>query len=269
MMTRRELIDRVTSRMRARGGDGRVEASLCFLRAILAGVGDDAPVPNEALARVQEFLRIDDEGDELLDSEPPPPAPARRSGRISTAPPMRMTRILFLGRNDAVRLPMLDAVATARFAGIAEVRSAAIAPVTADARVIKVLRHAGIETEHLAARTVSVDDLSWADLVITVSGSREDWERFIPRSMSHDHHPIPDPELDAIPVDADPLDALRYTLRMVERVIGQVRPARPSRFPPPAALPPSDGRLRAANPLRPSSARLPALARIDTEKDRS
>ncbi len=236
MPTRRELIDRVTMRMRARGGEGRVESSLCFLRALLVGVADDAPVPAAVLSRVGEFLRIeeDDLEDGELEAPPPPSNPIRRSSmRISTAPPARMTRVLFLGRGDAARLPMLDAVATARYAGIAEVRSASIAPAAIDARAIKVLRHAGIETDHLVSRTVSVDDLSWADLVVTASGTREDWERFIPRSMAHQHHPVPDPELGLADPAADVHDSLRYTLRMVEKVIAAVKPVRPSRFPPP------------------------------------
>jgi protein-tyrosine-phosphatase len=235
MPTRRELIERVTMRMRARGGEGRVESSLCFLRALLVGVAEDAPVPAAVLSRVGEFLRIEEDDLEDVELEPPPPSnPVRRSSmRISTAPPARMIRVLFLGRGDSARLPMLDAVATARYAGIAEVRSASLAPAPIDPRAIKVLRHAGIETDHLVSRTVSVDDLSWADLVVTASGTREDWERFIPRSMAHQHHSIPDPELGVADPGADVHDSLRYTLRMVERVIESVKPVRPSRFPPP------------------------------------
>jgi protein-tyrosine-phosphatase len=244
MPTRRELIERVTMRMRARGGEGRVESSLCFLRALLVGVADDAPVPAAVLSRVGEFLRIEEDDLEDVELEPPPPpsTPLRRSSmRISTAPPARMVRVLFLGRSDPARLPMLDAVATARYAGIAEVRSASLAPAPIDARAIKVLRHAGIETGHLLARTVSVDDLSWADLVVTASGTREDWERFIPRSMAHQHHAIPEPELGVSDPNADVHDSLRYTLRMVEKVIASVQPLRPSRFPPPGANPSPTG----------------------------
>ena len=245
MPSRRELIERVTARMRQRGGEGRVEASLCFLRALLVGVGDDQHVPDEMLERVSEFLRIEPQE---LEVEPPH---RRSSLRISTVPPARMTRVLFLGRSDPMRLPMFDAVGGARFSGIAEVRAAAIAPVAIDARAIKVLRHAGIETDHLAARSVSVDDLAWADIVVTFEGTREEWERFIPRSIAHEHHPVIDPmtEIDSLDEKADALDTLRYTLRSVERVIAAVRPARPSRFPAPAPLP----------PMSPSSGRLPTM----------
>ena len=59
MPTRRELIERVTMRMRARGGEGRVESSLCFLRALLVGVAEDAPVPAAVLSRVGELKRLD------------------------------------------------------------------------------------------------------------------------------------------------------------------------------------------------------------------
>jgi protein-tyrosine-phosphatase len=254
--TRRELIDRVTTRMRLRGGEGRVEASLCFLRALLVGIVDDAEVPTAVLGRVTEFLKIEDDLDDVELDPPAPPGPRRSSMRISTAPPSRPTRLLFLGRSDSARLPMLDAVATAKLAGIAEVRSASIAPAQIDARVIKVLRHAGMETDHLSARTVSVDDLSWADIVVTYSGSREDWERYLPRSIAHEHFPVADPELEKLAPDADAFDILRQSLRTIERVVAGVRPARPSRFPPApptgiALSPSTSQQLRAVRvPLR-------------------
>ncbi|GAC1522171.1 MAG: hypothetical protein NVS3B10_22600 [Polyangiales bacterium] len=250
MPTRRELIERVTSRVRARSGEDRLESSLSFLSALLVGITEVHAVPPAMLERVGEFLRV--EPHELGD-EPPPSNPRRNSSlRISSIPPPRPTRILLLGRGDPARMPMLHAVATARYSEIAEVRWASIAPVAVDARVLKVLRQAGYATAHLAPRTVSVDDMAWADLVVTATGTREEWERFIPRSIAHEHQPVPAPALPELAADADPLEALRQTLRHVERAIAAVRPARPSRFPPEVA---------------PASLRAPPLPRITVPDD--
>lgn len=229
MPTRSELIDRVTSRVRARGGEGRVEASLCFLRAILVGVGEQQPVPAAMLERVAEFLRL--EPHELEDEGPPPSNLRRSSLRISTIPPERTTRVLLLGRSDPIRLPMLHAVALTRLSTVADVRGAEIGPVPLDARAIKVMRQAGFDTDRILPRPVTVDDLTWADLVVTVTGTQADWAKFLPRSIAHEHQPVADPSLDALPEGVDPLEVLRQTLRQVERVVAGVRLARPSRFP--------------------------------------
>lgn len=229
MPTRSELIDRVTSRVRARGGEGRVEASLCFLRAILVGVGEDQQVPTTMLERVAEFLRL--EPQELEDDQPPPSNLRRSSLRISTIPPERMTRVLLLGRSDPVRLPMLHAVANARLSTVAEIRAASIGPAPVDARIVKVLRQAGYDTDRVLPRPVTVDDLTWADLVVTMTGTIIEWAKFLPRSIAHEHQPVADPSLDSLREGQDPLDVLRQTLRNVERVVGNIRLARPSRFP--------------------------------------
>jgi protein-tyrosine-phosphatase len=199
------------------------------LRAILVGVGEEQPVPTPMLERVAEFLRLDPQ--ELEDEQPPQSSLRRSSLRISTIPPERMTRILLLGRSDAVRVPMLHAVASARWASVAEVRAASIAPSPVDARVVKVLRQAGFDTDKVLPRPVTVDDLTWADLVVTITGTRDEWAKFLPRSIAHEHQPVTDPSLDSLREGADPLDVLRHTLRNVERVVGGIRLARPSRFP--------------------------------------
>ena len=191
MPTRREIIERVTSRIRMRGGEGRVEASLCFLRAMLVGLTDEQEVTPSMLERVGEFLRVDPHEleDDSLQSNP------RRNSsmRISSIPAARLTRILLLGRGDSTRLPMLHAVASARYVEIADLRWASITPVPIDPHALKVLRQAGYPTAHLAPRGVSVDDMAWADLVVTVTGAREEWERFIPRSIAHEHTLCPTP----------------------------------------------------------------------------
>lgn len=262
--TRRELMDRAEARLRSRGGDeGSLEASRCFLRAMLVGVDETARVPDDLVSRVCEFLKIDKA--EVVEH-----APALR--RQSTRPPSnfplqappgeRRRRVLLLGRADGARLAMFDAVARAMVGDDAEVRCAGLTPVAYDPRALRVLRHSGYPTELLNPRAVTVDDLSWADLVITVGGDREDWERFLPRSTPHQHEQVDDPVAltRGLSGDRDELDAYRAVLRVVERVIGQLRPPRSSRFP---AAPP----MPAAPPVRASWSRIPV--RSDDEDPRS
>lgn len=246
--TRRELMDRAEARLRTRGGgeEGALEASRCFLRAMLVGVDENASVPHDLVARVGEFLKIDLV--ELLDN----PALRRQSTRPPTSNPLaappgeRRRRVLLLGRADAARLAMLDAVGRTMLADDAEVRAAALTPIGYDARALKVLRHSGYATEQLNPRSVSVDDLSWADLVLTVGGEREDWERFLPRSIPHQHEPVEDPIAltRELADEHDELEIYRTVLRAIERIVAQLRPPRSSRLP-------------AAAPLRASWSRFP------------
>jgi protein-tyrosine-phosphatase len=234
MLSRRELVERVESRLRSRSGDDGIEASMCFLRAMLMGIEDEGSVPDSLLARVGEFLKIDPTE---LTLDPLTRRPSTRPPSVWPAPPpssrAAARKVLFLARSDGARLPMLEAVGRTMLEGIADVRSAGIAPVVFDSRATKALRQAGYPTETLSPRPVSVDDLSWADVVVTCGGEREDWERFIPRSIAHEHHLIDDP----IPLakdlgpDDDELDVFRNAVRAIERVIGPMRPVRPSRIP--------------------------------------
>jgi protein-tyrosine-phosphatase len=237
-VTRRDLMERAESRLRARGGpnadEGALEASRCFLRAMLIGIDEQAPVPPDLVARVGEFLKIDVA--ELIT----PPALRRISTRpppssvpLMTAPGERRRRVLFLGRSDGARVAMFDAVARAMLASDVDVRTAALTPVAHDPRSLRVLRHAGYATELTHPRAVTVDDLSWADMVVTVGGEREVWEKFLPRSTPHQHEAIDDPIALArsLTGDSDELEPFRSTLRAVERAITQLRPPRVSRIP--------------------------------------
>lgn len=259
--TRRELMDRAESRLRTRGGEeGALEASRCFLRAMLVGVEDAAPVPNDLVARVGEFLKIDVA--ELLEG---PPALRRQSTRpppssfpLQAPPGERRRRVLLLGRADGARLAMLDAVARSMLADEAEVRAAALTPIAYDSRALRVLRHSGYATELLNPRAVTVDDLTWADLVVTVSGEREDWERFLPRSTPHHHEPVDDPIalIRELTDEHDELEAYRAVLRAIERLLSGLRPPRSSRLP-------------AAPALRASWSKFPAMRTEDDVPPRS
>ncbi len=250
--TRRELLDRAEARLRARGGEeGAVEASRCFLRAMMVGIEDTSVVPDELVARVSEFLKI--EVSELVSN----PALRRATTRppasdfpLQSPPGERRRRVLFLGRSDAARLPMIDAVARTTLADDADVRAASLTPAPHDPRTLRVLRHAGYPTETLVPRTVTVDDLSWADLVVTVGGERTDWEKLIPRTTPHQHELVDDPVALARAVaEGDEHEPFRAVLRAIERTVAALRPPRSSRIP---AAP-------AAPALRPSWSRLPAV----------
>jgi hypothetical protein len=127
-----------------------------------------------------------------------------------------------------------------------------------------VLRHAGYPTEGIVPRVLSVEDLSWADLVVTVSGEAEDWQRFLPRSMSHQHEAVDDPVsiAQALVGSQDEDEPFRSVLRTLERIVLLMRPPRSSRMPVAAqastfagaAPPPFSGAAR------PSRGKLPALA---------
>jgi len=257
VLTRRELMDRAEARLRSRGGDeGALEASRCFLRAMLVGLDDGSPVADDLVARVGEFLKID-----VADLRGTAPALRRQSTRPPTSsyplqagPGERRRRVLLLGRSDSARLAMLDAVGRAMLADEAEVRAAALAPIPYDARALRVLRHSGYATELLNPRAVTVDDLTWADLFVTVGGEREDWERFLPRSTSHQHEPVDDPVAltRGWADEHDELEAYRAVLRTVERIVSMLRPPRSSRLP-------------AAAPLRASWSRFPAARATDDD----
>lgn len=230
-------MDRADSRLRARssGDEGRdegaLEASRCFLRAMLMGIDDMAPVPSDLVNRVGEFLKIDVA--ELIS----PPALRRISTRpplsaapLQPAPGERRRRVLFLGRSDAARIAMLDAVSRATLADDVDVRTASLTPIAHDPRALRVLRHAGFATDAIHPRAVTVDDLSWADLVITVGSERDDWERLLPRSTPHQHETIDDP-IPLARANGDELAPFRTVLRVIERTVSALRPPRSSRIP--------------------------------------
>lgn len=236
-VTRRDLMDRAESRLRARAGgadEGALEASRCFLRAMLMGIDDTALVPSDLVARVGEFLKLDvaelisPPGLRRVSTRPPP-----SSFPLQPSPGERRRRVLFLGRSDGARVAMFDAVARSMLADEVDVRAAALTPIAHDPRSLRVLRHAGYATEATHPRPVTVDDLSWADLVVTVGAEREVWERFLPRSTLHQHEVIDDPIVlaRALVGDSDELEPFRSTLRAVERAIAMLRPPRSSRIP--------------------------------------
>lgn len=249
VLTRRELLERAEARLRARGGEeGSIEASRCFLRAMLVSIDDAAHVPEELVARVGEFLKID------FDELTVPPALRRASTRpppssfpLQAPPGERRRRVLFLGRADGARLAMFEAVGRAVLESEADVRAAALTPAQPDARALRVLRHAGYATDVVSARAVTVDDLSWADLVVTMGGEREDWERFLPRTTPHQHEVIEDPVALARSVSTgDELEPFRSSLRSIERACALLKPPRSSRLP-------------AAPSIRPSWSKIPVI----------
>lgn len=249
--TRRELMERADARLRTRGGEeGALEASRCFLRAMLMGIDDAGAVPDDLVVRVGEFLAIDHAelmGVAARPSTRPPPS----SVMLQAVPGERLRRVLVLGRGDGARVAMLDAVGRAMLVDEAELRAACLAPVPYDTRALRVLRLAGYATEGLGARAVTVDDLTWADLVITVGGDRDMWDRFLPRSTPHQHEPIDDPVAltRGLPGEHDDHEAFRSALRTIERVLSALKPPRSSRLP--AAAPsirPSRSRMSAAPP---------------------
>lgn len=252
MPTRREVMDRAESRLRARASDEEgIEASRCFLRAMLSSVDEQSPVPDDLVSRVAEFLKLDLE--DLVGSAAPRRSSVRPSSSFPLAAPLgeRPRRVLFLGRSDPSRVAMIDAIARAVLTGDVEVRAASLAPVPVDARAMRALRHAGYSTDGVLPRPVTVDDLSWADVVVTFGGEREDWERFVPRSLAHQHEPIEDPvalarELDGTSEENEPF---RLVLRAIERLVGMMRPPRSSRMPSAPSIPVA----------RPSIPRMPAL----------
>jgi len=255
MLTRRELMERAEARLRARGGEeGSVEASRCFLRAMLVTIDDAAQVPEDLVARVGEFLKID------FNELSIPPALRRASTRpppssfpLQAPPGERRRRVLFLGRSDGARVAMFEAVARTTLESEADVRAASLTTVALDPRAMRVLRHAGYSTDTLVARPVTVDDLSWADIVVTVGGEREDWERFLPRTTPHQHEVVEDPIALARSVgSADELEPFRSSLRSIERACALLRPPRSSRIP-------------AAPSLRPSWSKVPAVLPSDDE----
>ncbi len=242
-------MERAEARLRARGGEeGALEASRCFLRAMLSAIDEQADVPEDLVSRVGEFLKID------FSELSPKPALRRTSTRpppssfpLQAPPGERRRRVLFLGRQDSVRVAMFEAVARALLADDADVRAASLTPAATDPRAVRVLRHAGYATEQLSARAVTVDDLSWTDLVVTIGGDREEWERYIPRSTPHQHEQVDDPVALARSVDpADELEPFRSSLRAVERVVTQLRPPRSSRIPAAPALRASWPKIQAA-----------------------
>jgi protein-tyrosine-phosphatase len=252
MPTRREIMDRAESRLRARRSADQdeegLEASRCFLRAMLTSVDDHEQVPADLVARVSEFLKLDLEeltnGPNSRRSARPP-----ASSSLAAPPGERPRRVLFLGRSDGARLVMIDAIARATLAGEVDVRAAALSPVPFDPRALRALRHAGYATEGIAPRPMTVDDLSWADVVVTIGGEREDWDRFVPRSIAHQHEPVEDPVVLAKDLigSEDENEPFRLVLRAIERLVAVMRPPRSSRMP-------------AAPQLRPSVPRMPALS---------
>lgn len=230
-------MDRAEARLTARAdAEGSVEATRCFLRAMLVGIDEDGAVPDDLVARIADLLKI--ERDELFGA-PPANTVASSSRRLSTRPPPsvgpRRQRILVLGRADAARLPMLEAIVRAAFAEEADVRGAALSPAPLDPRALRVLRLAGYATDALVPRALAVEDMTWSDLVVTVSGEREDWERLLPRNLEHVHDLIDDPAALARDLQEadDQSEPYRATLRAIERLVERLRGGRSARMPVP------------------------------------
>jgi len=254
MPSRRQLVERAESVLRARGDadeDG-AEATRCFLRAMLAGIGEDDEVPGSLVARIADLLRIE----VLALSRTIEPAPASRP----SAPPAALRqsstgirRVLLLGRSDGERLPLTEGVARSMLDD-AEVRAAAVSPAPYDARALKALRQAGYATDGLSARALSVDDLTWAELVLTVSGDPAFWDRTLPRSTPREHLSIDEPAV--LEGQLDDLECFRVALRQVERAVAPLRSLRASRM---------SSRIPAAMPTRTSSSAMRAVARAPTQ----
>lgn len=232
MATRREVMERAEARLSTRAdAEGSIEATRCFLRAMLVGIDEEGLVPDDLVARIADLLKID--RDELFGATLHAPALRRKSTRPPPSVGPRRQRILVLGRADAARLPMLEAVLRATFADEADVRGAALSPAPLDPRALRVLRLAGYATDALVPRALAVDDMTWGDLVVTVSGEREDWERLLPRNLEHVHELIDDPAAqarDLAEVD-DQSEPYRSALRAIERLAGQLRAGRSVRIP--------------------------------------
>jgi protein-tyrosine-phosphatase len=232
MATRREVMERAEARLSTRAdAEGSIEATRCFLRAMLVGIDEEGAVPDDLVARIADLLKIDRE--ELFGTPVHAPALRRKSTRPPPSVGPRRQRILVLGRADAARLPMLEAVLRATFADEADVRGAALSPAPLDPRALRVLRLAGYATDALVPRALAVDDMTWGDLVVTVSGEREDWERLLPRNLEHVHELIEDPAArarDLAEVD-DQSEPYRSALRAIERLAGQLRAGRSVRLP--------------------------------------
>jgi hypothetical protein len=238
MVTRRLLVERAESVLRARSDDadeGGAEATRCFLRAMLAGLDDDATVPASLVGRIAELLRID--VGTLLPGTPSEPSAMRPSSHPTAVRPTASAdarRILLLARADGERLALCEGVARVVL-DEATVRAAAMSPVPYDARALKTLRQAGYATDGLVARSLSVDDLAWAELIVTVGGDGAGWDRMLPRTTAREHIAFDEPSARAS--DLDELESYRRQLRHIERALAPLRGSRgtrsPSRRPPP------------------------------------
>jgi protein-tyrosine-phosphatase len=232
--------------------DEGAEATRCFLRAMLAGIGEDQEVPGALVGRIADLLRID-----VLALSTHESSGASRASSRPAAPRASTDKrkVLVVGRGDGERLPLCEGVARSMLDD-AVVRAACASPINYDPRALKALRQAGYATDGLLSRPLSVDDLAWAELVLTVGGDRAYWERTLPRSTPREHLVVDEPQ--ALADELDDLESFRVTLRQVERSIAPLRNLRPSRVP--SRMPPPIRRTS-------SSTMRAVVAGTDDERD--
>lgn len=105
----------------------------------------------------------------------------------------RRARILFVCRDNGASSRMAEAFANALGGDVMEARSAGIAPMILDPRVISCMAEAGIEVQGRPATALDSELLAWADLVVTLDEPAERNCPPVPHGAQRRFFPFPAP----------------------------------------------------------------------------
>lgn len=106
-----------------------------------------------------------------------------------------MRKILVLCTGNACRSQMAEGFLRALGKGMIEVRSAGTIAAGLHTRAVAVMKEIGIDISGHKSKTYDLEDLSWADLVITLCDDAATSCPAVPAGVTRQHIPIKDPVL--------------------------------------------------------------------------
>ena len=105
----------------------------------------------------------------------------------------RKARILFLCTGNSCRSQMAEGWTNHLGSEWLEATSAGIEAHGRNPRAIAVMREAGVDISHQESTRVTPEMLTWADLVVTVSGHADEHCPLLPPGVQKKHWPLEDP----------------------------------------------------------------------------
>ncbi len=131
----------------------------------------------------------------------------------------RKPHILFVGEGNANRTQMAEAYLRDMAGDMVDAQSAGMRSRPVDKRAIEVMSEEGIDIIKNVSKLASADLLTWADIIVTISGREERVSPAIPHGAREKQWPIDPPESR---MGGDELQAYRDTREDVKRRVQQL-----------------------------------------------
>ncbi|WRP17164.1 arsenate reductase ArsC [Carboxydochorda subterranea] len=146
------------------------------------------------------------------------PAPSPFASPVPEEP---RVRILFVCTGNSARSQMAEGFGRALGEGIAEARSAGLEPKGLHPYAVRAMAEVGIDISQQRSKLLSMEDIRWADVVVTLCGDARDRCPVLPPGTRSYHWPLPDPAA-ARGSEADVLAVFRAVRDEIERDVRQL-----------------------------------------------